>query len=73
VEYLRRRYKTLNIQVDGGLNSETLEKAAKAGANSIVAGSSVFSYKDLNYGKLYSHYCILSGKIVLQEKKIEKN
>ncbi|XP_063901186.1 uncharacterized protein LOC135120778 [Zophobas morio] len=47
VEYLRRRYKTLNIQVDGGLNSETLEKAAKAGANSIVAGSSVFSYKDL--------------------------
>ncbi len=30
------------IQVDGGINSETIERAAEAGANIFVAGSAVF-------------------------------
>ena len=32
----------VNIQVDGGINDETLETVIKAGANLIVAGSYVF-------------------------------
>lgn len=32
----------LNIQVDGGLAPDTIDVAATAGANMIVAGSSVF-------------------------------
>jgi ribulose-phosphate 3-epimerase len=32
----------MNIQVDGGLGPDTIDVAAKAGANMIVAGSSVF-------------------------------
>jgi ribulose-phosphate 3-epimerase len=44
VEHLRRKYRTLNIEVDGGLGDATIEAAARAGANWIVAGSSVFKY-----------------------------
>lgn len=42
VSNLRERYPSLNIQVDGGLSLQTIEKAATAGANVIVAGTSVF-------------------------------
>jgi ribulose-phosphate 3-epimerase len=38
----RALYKTLNIQVDGGLSAKTIDQAANAGANIIVAGSAVF-------------------------------
>jgi len=46
VRLLRDRFPTLNIEVDGGLAPDTIEAAAKAGANVIVAGSSVFKSKD---------------------------
>lgn len=46
VETLRRMYPNLNIQVDGGLGKDTVPTAAKAGANVIVAGTSVFTAKD---------------------------
>jgi ribulose-phosphate 3-epimerase len=36
----------LPIQVDGGLGPDTVDTAAKAGANMIVAGSSVFKSKN---------------------------
>lgn len=39
---LRTAYPTLDIQVDGGLSPSTIDAAAAAGANIIVAGSSVF-------------------------------
>ena len=42
VAALRARYPNMNIQVDGGLDPKTVEPAAKAGANVIVAGTSVF-------------------------------
>jgi len=41
--------KTVDIQVDGGINEETVAVAAQAGANVFVAGSAVFgaeSYKE---------------------------
>ncbi|SCU96318.1 LAFA_0G05688g1_1 [Lachancea sp. 'fantastica'] len=43
VEELRKRFPQLDIQVDGGLGKETIPHAAKAGANVIVAGTSVFT------------------------------
>lgn len=46
VETLRKMYPQLNIQVDGGLGKETIPQAAKAGANVIVAGTSVFTASD---------------------------
>ncbi|KAI9216539.1 ribulose-phosphate 3-epimerase [Blastocladiella britannica] len=46
VKALRNRYPTLNIQVDGGLALDTIEAAAEAGANVIVAGSAVFGAVD---------------------------
>lgn len=46
VEELRRRYPNLNIEVDGGLAEGTIDQAAEAGANVIVAGSAVFGAKD---------------------------
>ena len=37
---------SMNIQVDGGLSMDTIDTAAEAGANMIVAGSSVFKAPD---------------------------
>ncbi|KAJ1417948.1 Ribulose-phosphate 3-epimerase-like [Sesbania bispinosa] len=42
VRILRKKYPSLDIEVDGGLGPSTIEMAASAGANCIVAGSSVF-------------------------------
>ena len=46
VKVLRERYPELNIEVDGGLGEGTIDQAAEAGANVIVAGSAVFGAKD---------------------------
>ena len=46
VAALRKRYPELNIEVDGGLGPGTIDQAADAGANVIVAGSAVFGAKD---------------------------
>ncbi|XP_021593603.1 ribulose-phosphate 3-epimerase, cytoplasmic isoform [Manihot esculenta] len=42
VKTLRKKYPSLDIEVDGGLGPSTIDMAASAGANCIVAGSSVF-------------------------------
>lgn len=42
MEYLRALKPELDIEVDGGLGPDTIDIAAIAGANMIVAGSSVF-------------------------------
>jgi ribulose-phosphate 3-epimerase len=46
VAALRKKYPELNIEVDGGLSEKTIDQAADAGANVIVAGSAVFGAKD---------------------------
>lgn len=42
VSTLRERGPDLVIEVDGGLGLDTIDAAAAAGANMIVAGSAVF-------------------------------
>ncbi len=46
VKYLRTHYPHLDIEVDGGLAKDTIRVAAEAGANIIVAGTSVFKADD---------------------------
>ncbi|KAH0829777.1 Ribulose-phosphate 3-epimerase [Fonsecaea pedrosoi] len=46
VTAVRQRYPDLNVEVDGGLSESTIDQAADAGANVIVAGSAVFGAKD---------------------------
>jgi len=46
VAALRERYPDLNIEVDGGLGLGTIDQAADAGANVIVAGSAIFGAQD---------------------------
>ncbi|PIK46869.1 putative ribulose-phosphate 3-epimerase-like [Apostichopus japonicus] len=41
VQALRAKYRSLDIEVDGGLSPTTIHKAAEAGANMIVSGSAV--------------------------------
>ncbi len=52
IEKLRKIKKDINIEVDGGINSETIIKVNKAGANLFVVGSyfqkSVNIKKDIN-------------------------
>ena len=43
----RDRFPNLLIQLDGGMNAETAAVGAKAGANVIVAGTSVFGSEDV--------------------------
>lgn len=45
VQELRQRYPYLNIQVDGGIAEKTVTIAAEAGANVLVAGTSIFKAK----------------------------
>lgn len=42
IEKLREINKDIDIEVDGGINADTIKIAAKAGANVFVAGSAVF-------------------------------
>lgn len=46
VKAVRERYADMNIEVDGGVSESTIDQAAEAGANVIVAGSAVFGAKD---------------------------
>lgn len=46
VSALREKYPELHIEVDGGLSEKTINQAAHAGANVIVAGSAVFGAND---------------------------
>eukprot|EP01114_Cavostelium_apophysatum_P017564 TRINITY_DN5253_c0_g1_i1.p1 TRINITY_DN5253_c0_g1~~TRINITY_DN5253_c0_g1_i1.p1 ORF type:complete len:229 (-),score=26.26 TRINITY_DN5253_c0_g1_i1:48-734(-) len=46
VEQIRRLKPTLNIQVDGGVGPDTIDLAAKSGANVIVSGSAIFKHPD---------------------------
>ncbi len=46
IAHLRNHYPSLNIEVDGGIKLDTIEQAAKAGANIFVSGSGVFSSPD---------------------------
>lgn len=43
---LRERYPDLHIEVDGGIGPATIDQAAAAGANVLVAGSAVFGADD---------------------------
>ena len=43
---IQRRGLSVDIQVDGGINEKTVETAAAAGANVLVAGSAVFGAAD---------------------------
>lgn len=45
VKELRQLYPFLNIQVDGGISESTVSAAAQAGANVLVAGTSIFKAK----------------------------
>jgi len=42
----RRRLTHVHIEVDGGINAETAAQVARAGANALVAGQSVFGQSD---------------------------
>ncbi|KAL1918353.1 uncharacterized protein VTP21DRAFT_3013 [Calcarisporiella thermophila] len=46
VKALREKFPNLDIEVDGGLALDTIDQAADAGANVIVAGSSIFGAND---------------------------
>lgn len=46
IKELRKLKPLLDIEVDGGIDAETIKIAAKAGANVFVAGNAIFTQKD---------------------------
>lgn len=47
VSWVRERYPSLDIMVDGGVNGDTAEESVKVGANQLVAGSYLFRQSDM--------------------------
>ncbi len=45
---LEKNYNHINIEVDGGIDTNTVKNVIKSGANAFVAGSSVFGQKDIS-------------------------
>ena len=43
---IREKGLSIDIQIDGGINEETIIPCAKAGANVFVAGSAIFGKED---------------------------
>ncbi len=46
IKFLRKNYPELDIEIDGGVKLDNLDNVIEAGANIIVAGSTVFNAKD---------------------------
>lgn len=84
VKELRQRFPNLDIEVDGGLADDTIEVAAKAGANFIVCGSYIFKGNKVLYcvrqlqreeQQNYAEHCIgtypiVSGSYIFKTRKV---
>ncbi|OGC47774.1 hypothetical protein A2886_00530 [candidate division WWE3 bacterium RIFCSPHIGHO2_01_FULL_42_13] len=46
IKTFKKNYPNMSIQVDGGINSETLKKVLEVGVNDIVVGSAIFDSED---------------------------
>jgi len=46
VKEIRKLSKSIDIEVDGGINKDTIKYAVKAGANRLVVGSAIFCQED---------------------------
>ena len=55
IKELRQKYPDINIEVDGGINETNIEDVIKAGANMIVAGSSIFQSNNKNMIQKYKN------------------
>lgn len=51
------------IQVDGGINPETAKICVEAGANFLVSGNYIYSYKDIKEAVLNLKNCMNYGRI----------
>jgi len=58
VSILRQKYPLLDIQVDGGLSNDNIEAAAAAGANVVVAGTSIFKAADPRVAIEHFRFCV---------------
>ena len=48
IKALRECYPYYDIEIDGGINVDTIKRAVAAGANKIVAASAIFGQKDIS-------------------------
>ncbi len=58
---LRSLYPELDIEVDGGINRETIRRAYAAGANLLAAASAIFSSDDISSAIEGLKRCAVSG------------
>lgn len=64
VKALHEKAPRLPLEVDGGINEETIAKAASAGANMFVVGSYLWRQKDMNKAK---------NRLLENVKKVKKS
>ncbi len=72
VKILREKFPNLKIEVDGGINPETSERASEAGANILAASSSIFMAKNIPEAVQNIHESGIRGKNKSQSCESEK-
>ena len=64
IQYLNKHYPRLkHIAVDGGMNLDTVNLVAKAGANMIISGSSIFNVPINNIIEIGYNYMNLVNSV----------
>ncbi|CDJ38593.1 ribulose-phosphate 3-epimerase, putative [Eimeria tenella] len=71
IKAARQLAPNLNIQVDGGLNAETVKLAAEAGANVIVAGTSLYKAESPRALMNYMREVIIAAQKQQQQQQQE--
>jgi ribulose-phosphate 3-epimerase len=66
-ETIHKRGLDIDIEVDGGINPETISRASEAGANVFVAGSAIFCSE--NYGETIG---LMRDRMLAGEKRRDK-
>lgn len=69
IEYIKSKYPSIFVQVDGGVNEDTLKSPIRADVDSVVVGSYITKAED----KIIDRLCVLNGILDIETAPHEAN
>lgn len=69
IEYIKSKYPSIFVQVDGGVNEDTLMSPIRADVDSVVVGSYITKSED----KIIDRLCVLNGILDIETAPHEAN